>query len=253
MEMVTEQKDYTLFFKFIDRYSSDGFSTIKESDPLIQELEEQTTLNNQFFYFADLLKLKIIFTSKKSLDIIGVHPNDFDPQTIINKTHPDELSRLLNARTKLFEISGDLLTAKKSHFLFSTNIKTQNSQGSYSNILHQLYFFYSEVNKSVYLINILNNIDWYVKNKKGFHYYIGDNLSYFKYPNEELLKLGNVFSHREFEIIKLIDQGLSTKEIAQKLFISPYTVNTHRRNIINKTEKPKISEIIKELKEYGFL
>ena len=46
---------------------------------------------------------------------------------------------------------------------------------------------------------------------------------------------------------------LSTKEIAQKLFISPYTVNTHRRNIINKTEKPKISEIIKEIKEYGFL
>lgn len=253
MEMVTERQDYTLFFKFIDTYSSDGFSTIKESDPLIQELEEQTTLNNQFFYFADLLKLKIIFTSKKSLDIIGVHPNDFDPQTIINKTHPDELSRLLNARTKLFEISGDLLTAKKSHFLFSTNIKTQNSQGSYSNILHQLYFFYSEVNKTVYLINILNNIDWYIKNKKGFHYYIGDNLSYFKYPNEELLKLGNAFSNREFEIIKMINQGLSTKEIAQRLFISIYTVNTHRKNIISKTEKSKISEIIAELKEYGFL
>lgn len=253
MEMVTERQDYALFFKFIDRYSSDGFSTIKESDPLIQELEEQTTLNNQFFYFADLLKLKIIFTSKKSLDIIGVHPNDFDPQTIINKTHPDELSRLLNARTKLFEISGDLLTGKKSHFLFSTNIKTQNSQGSYSNILHQLYFFYSEVNKTVYLINILNNIDWYIKNKKGFHYYIGDNLSYFKYPNEELLKLGNAFSNREFEIIKMINQGLSTKEIAQRLFISIYTVNTHRKNIISKTEKSKISEIIAELKEYGFL
>jgi len=253
MARETKQQDYSLFLKFIDRYCLDGFSTIKESDPLIQELEEQMDLNNQFFYFADLLKLKIIFTSKKSLDIIGVHPNDFDPQTIINKTHPVELPRLLNARTKLFEISGNLLTAKKSYYLFSTNIKTQNSQGGYSNILHQLYFFYCEVNKSVFLINILNNIDWYIKKKKGFHYYSGADLSYFKYPNEEFLKLGNAFSNREFEIIQLIDQGLSTKEIAQKLFISLYTVNTHRRNIIKKTEKSKISEIIKELKEYGFL
>ena len=253
MAMETEQQDYSLFIKFIDRYCLEGFSTIKESDPSLLELEEQMNLNNQFFYLADLLKLKIIYTSKRSLDLIGVSPDDFNPETFIKVTHPDELSRLLNARTKLFEISGQLLTAKKTYLLFSTNFRTQNNKGGYSNLLHQSYFYYCNVNKSVYFLNILTNIDWYVKNKNGFQYYIGDNLSYFVYPNEELLKLGNVFSHREFEIIKLIDQGLSTKEIAQKLFISPYTVNTHRRNIINKTEKSKISEIIKELKEYGFL
>ncbi|MBA4153614.1 LuxR C-terminal-related transcriptional regulator [Flavobacterium sp.] len=251
--MQKEQQDYALFFKFIEAYSPEGFSTIKESDSLILDLEEQMALNNQFFYFADLLKLKIIFTSKKSFDIIGVHPNDFDPQTIINKTHPDELPRLLKARTKLFKISGDLLAGKKSHSLFSTNIKTQNSQGEYSNILHQLYFFYCELNKSVYLINILNNIDWYTKNKNGFQYYHGDNLSCFKYPDEDLLSKGNNFSTREFEIIKLIEKGLSTKEIAEKLFISPYTVNTHRRNIIAKTDKPKIADIISDLFEMGFL
>ena len=41
-------------------------------------------------------------------------------------------------------------------------------------------------------------------------------------------------STREKEIIKLIAQGLINKEIADKLFISTHTVNTHRKNIMAK-------------------
>ncbi|MFT6715847.1 MAG: DNA-binding NarL/FixJ family response regulator [Saprospiraceae bacterium] len=41
-------------------------------------------------------------------------------------------------------------------------------------------------------------------------------------------------SIREKEIIKLIAQGLINKEIADKLFISTHTVNTHRKNIMAK-------------------
>jgi DNA-binding NarL/FixJ family response regulator len=41
-------------------------------------------------------------------------------------------------------------------------------------------------------------------------------------------------SDRETEIITLIAEGFSNKEIAEKLFLSPHTVNTHRKNIMNK-------------------
>lgn len=39
---------------------------------------------------------------------------------------------------------------------------------------------------------------------------------------------------REMEIIKLIAEGYSNKEIAEKLFLSPHTVTTHRKNIMAK-------------------
>ncbi len=45
---------------------------------------------------------------------------------------------------------------------------------------------------------------------------------------------GIEISGREIEIIKLITEGHSNKEIADKLFISLHTVNTHRKNIMNK-------------------
>ncbi len=43
-------------------------------------------------------------------------------------------------------------------------------------------------------------------------------------------------SAREQEIVGLIAQGLSNKQIADKLFVSTHTVTTHRRNIMNKLE-----------------
>lgn len=46
----------------------------------------------------------------------------------------------------------------------------------------------------------------------------------------------DVLSKREKEIIMLIRQGLTSQEIANKLFLSTYTVDTHRRNILRKLD-----------------
>lgn len=41
-------------------------------------------------------------------------------------------------------------------------------------------------------------------------------------------------SEREMEIIRYVSEGLSNQEIADKLFLSVHTVNTHRKNIMGK-------------------
>jgi len=46
---------------------------------------------------------------------------------------------------------------------------------------------------------------------------------------------------------------MDSDQIAEKLFLSVHTVNTHRRNILEKTEKPSISELIYDLKDRGVL
>lgn len=52
-------------------------------------------------------------------------------------------------------------------------------------------------------------------------------------------------STREVEILKLIAEGLSTKEITNKLFLSIHTVNTHRKNIIRKIGVKSPAELVK--------
>lgn len=43
-----------------------------------------------------------------------------------------------------------------------------------------------------------------------------------------------VITHRENEIITLISEGYTNEQIAEQLFISKHTVNTHRKNILSK-------------------
>ena len=59
--------------------------------------------------------------------------------------------------------------------------------------------------------------------------------------NEEQVKL----TERELEILKLIVQELNNAEIADKLFISERTVETHRKNMIRKFNTKTIVGLIK--------
>jgi DNA-binding NarL/FixJ family response regulator len=54
-----------------------------------------------------------------------------------------------------------------------------------------------------------------------------------------------VLTRREKEVLELIADGLTNNEIAQKLFISVATVDTHRKNLLSKFEAKNIASLIK--------
>ena len=55
----------------------------------------------------------------------------------------------------------------------------------------------------------------------------------------------NQLTKRELEIVTLIKEGHSSKEISEKLFISKRTVEVHRYNIFRKLEVNNITSLIK--------
>jgi DNA-binding NarL/FixJ family response regulator len=52
-------------------------------------------------------------------------------------------------------------------------------------------------------------------------------------------------SGREREVLQMIAEGRSTREIADSLFISVKTVETHRKNIMRKTDLHTVAELVK--------
>jgi len=60
------------------------------------------------------------------------------------------------------------------------------------------------------------------------------------FPEEDRL-----LTDREREILKLISKEFSNKEIAEQLFISERTVETHRKNIFRKTKTNSLVGLIK--------
>jgi DNA-binding CsgD family transcriptional regulator len=251
---MTDHQDYSLFHDFIQTYQPAKFKGIDLESPLMLELEQMTERNNQFFIITDMIRLKILFASKRSTEMMGIAPADFSPHHFFEATHPDDLERLSLGRVKLFKRAQDFFISKEGSALASTNLMVRNANNKYISLLFQNYTFYSPTpDETVYCLHIYTDVDWYKKIEKHNHYYIGNDLYFFKYPDEELLSIGNVFTKREFEIIKLIELGLNSEQIAEKLFVSNCTINAHRANILKKTYNTTMSELIHDLNMKGIL
>ncbi len=245
---------YSIFFDFIESYLPSGFLKINPDDPIMVKLEELTEVNEQYFQVFDVGQMKFLFTSKGIFRMIGVTSEEINPGHYTQLIHPDDEERLGQARSRVYKMEKEIFKAQKGSALTSYNLRIRNATGNYNNLFVQDYMFYSPIPyKAVFLIQVITNIDWYKMKKDRFHHYAGNDLSLFKFPDQKLLEIGPDLSYREFEIIRLIESGLSSKEISDKLFLSIHTVNTHRSNILEKAGKSQISDLIYEFKEKGLL
>ncbi len=70
-----------------------------------------------------------------------------------------------------------------------------------------------------------------------------------RYPRTEK----PIITKRELEILHLICNGLTNPEIAEKLFISLPTANTHRKSLLKKFEAKNVASLVKMAIENGLI
>ena len=73
----------------------------------------------------------------------------------------------------------------------------------------------------------------------------------FSVNEEQLKQLG--ITKRELEILELIAQGMSNREIAEKLFVSENTVKTHSSRLFDKLSAKRRTQAVQIGKEIGLI
>jgi len=68
--------------------------------------------------------------------------------------------------------------------------------------------------------------------------------------NSEMI---STLTERERDVLKLVAEGLSNKEIGEKLFISHRTVDTHRTNLMKKLNFHSVAELIRFAYQSGMV
>jgi two-component system, NarL family, response regulator NreC len=71
---------------------------------------------------------------------------------------------------------------------------------------------------------------------------VGDSMQ--RLRNEGVSDTYDLLTPREREVLQLIAEGKSNKEVAQALFVSPTTIETHRARIMDKLDLHSTAEIV---------
>ncbi len=103
------------------------------------------------------------------------------------------------------------------------------------------------IHKDVDPVELINGVKKVLKGEKFFSLEISSLLinNVYNKPKGGLPFL----TQKEKEIIQYLMDGFSSKEIAEKLDVSPRTVETHRANVLNKFNLKNTTELIKKIME----
>ena len=70
---------------------------------------------------------------------------------------------------------------------------------------------------------------------------------------QQRINTAPLLTSREKEVLLLISEGFTNPQIAEKLFVSPYTVDSHRKNLLTKFEVNNTAGLIKQAAKYGLV
>ena len=66
-----------------------------------------------------------------------------------------------------------------------------------------------------------------------------------------MLNVNSNITKREFEIVNALSHGMNSEEISEKLFISIFTVQTHRKNILQKVSAKNTAHLVRIFFDQG--
>ncbi len=180
---------------------------------------------------------------------------------LIERIHPDDHNFFLNCEA----IVANFLTEKidpsdlfKYKFVYSYRFR--GVDGKYRHFLHQCIAFArgekGNMTTSFGVHSYIDHLSPESNNKlsiiglDGYPSYLGIDILT---ANNKLLTMDNPFTKRELEIIRMISEGMPSKEIAKALFISHATARTHRQNILNKAQCHTTTELVAKCFKLGVL
>jgi DNA-binding CsgD family transcriptional regulator len=205
----------------------------------------------------DLYQRKHIYYSPKYEKMLGwdTERAEFDVAYTNNLIHPDDLPLLIQAAINYILLGFSIADArqlKDYKAIFDYRVLGRNRQ--YVRIIEQQIPL--EIDKSGNVWLALSMMDLSPENDIALPFrgrlknHRTGELFYFP-PEEDPGRSMSSLTNREKEILDLIARGLISKEIADKLYISVNTVNTHRQRIIEKLNVSNTYEAIRYAHDRG--
>ncbi|MBB1140454.1 LuxR C-terminal-related transcriptional regulator [Myroides sp. WP-1] len=196
-----------------------------------------------YFFIYDCIEDTILFINSAFTAITGHHTDGFNLNFLIDLIHPADQSYFFENEEKRLAFTNALKF--EEHFRYTTkySYRIQKADATYLRIKQECQAL--EVDDQGHLAKTL--IIHKIQDQKNFC--AQNDYKIFDKVHSIYLDLNNDFNltKRELEILTLIKEGLTSREISGMLNVSMNTILTHRKNILYKTNSSSFIELVKKI------
>jgi DNA-binding CsgD family transcriptional regulator len=228
-------------------------------DEHIAFLTRLDVIENSSISVFDLYRKEHVYISGKFATMLGYNQEEIKMKGndyFDRKIHPDDFYFLMKNGIELLKLAFSVPVAERRDYKLISDYRVMNAKNCYTRVIEQHQTL--ELDKAGNIWLALSLLDYSPDQdiasgikSRIYNYKKGE---FIPMPGAEIHDETDMkLSRREREILKLVQEGMPSKEIAEKLYISIHTVNTHRQRILEKLEVSNSHEAIQYATSLGIL
>jgi DNA-binding CsgD family transcriptional regulator len=190
------------------------------------------------------------FVSEQAERLLGYPTHSFTKRGIeltCQLLHPEDADLFCRFMGQIWKYLVSLPANRREAHQYNCDYRLRKSDGSYVRLLEKTIVLQTDRKGNItHLLGVCTDITDWKKNDSMTAFVISDQdtLCLTCTSANEQLEPAQLLSKRQKEILKLVASGYNSKQIADQLCISFHTVNRHRQNIIEKTQRKNTGELV---------
>lgn len=216
------------------------------SDPAFLAMLDQSPCVS---WIMDIRTQEYVFVSRNTLDHFGYSSDNYRSmgQSFQEKIrHPQDRPGTWKLIYKIWHVLNSVPPAHRANYRFSYDYRILKPDGQVIRVLEQNAILQQDKAGNItHLLGLCNDITRFKHSGSLLASLDSDvDNQHFLFNCDNTPNAKTILSKRELEIVKLLSEGQSSKAIADKLFISFHTVNTHRKKMIDKTNSKNTGGLV---------
>lgn len=170
-------------------------------------------------------------------------------ESVLSRIHPEDLSAKYLQELRFFHFMKRQPARSRGNYCLVQRLRMKDRFGNWLPVLHRLFYITSTSGKELWLaLCLYNPLVMEIPRGAAVVNTVTGQLQELE-PRDDL----RILTDREREVLRLIDGGMTSKGIAQRLSISVHTVSRHRQEILAKLQVRNSIEACRVAKDLRIL
>lgn len=219
---------------FLGEFSK-SYGNFNEKLKDFKSLEGTKVYKTECLYVLDFALNQMSF-KKGFQEFLGDDDSEMNLEMYLEKIHPDDIELVTKIGKASILHSSDNPGNNGDNVLYIT-FRLRNHQGEYVKVLSRSSVFQTDQKGNmISALVIVSDLSFMEPSEVVNYKFVASNLDPGEFKNKIFENSNTLFTSRELDVIRELNNGFSNPEIGEILGISAHTVATHRKKIMNKSD-----------------